>query len=253
LHLDLSASTQLPDVLAACDIAFVAAAETAGKQCMEHPAETRLSNVTGTLRVCHHLVEQGVFVVFLSSSGVFDGTAPHRRPDERVSPMTEYARQKAAVEADLLSRGAPVAVVRLTKVLHDADRLVVAWRNTLFEGGCIRPFEDYVCSPVSLQHAVRVVSLVGLRTLRGIHHVSAENDLSFAALAGRLAARWGVHPRSVIPEPAPRKTLEHVPRFATLDASMTAALVGLPVPTAISAIESLSSHLVMKPSHADVS
>ncbi len=49
------------------------------------------------------LVAVGIFVVFISSNAVFDGTIPFVRADQPVNPKTAYGRQKAAAEEALFA------------------------------------------------------------------------------------------------------------------------------------------------------
>ena len=84
--------------------AVLAAAVTKLDACERDPEATARVNVEANLALAAMLASQGVYVVFLSSNQVFDGTRPHRLGSEPTSPQTVYGRQKAEVESRLLAR-----------------------------------------------------------------------------------------------------------------------------------------------------
>jgi len=232
VSLDLSQPAEMWPALPDCRVAVIAAAITNLEQCRRQPAATRWVNVDQTVRLTERLMDQGAFVVFLSTNLVFDGTNPCRRPDEQVCPMTEYGRQKAEAEAALLGRGEQCAVVRLTKVFHRGLGLVKAWREKLSAGQVIHPFSDYPCAPVPLEACTEAIRLVAQSGRRGIWQVSSPEDISYADIAVELAHNSGFDTTLVRPITAPRDTLEHLPRFTTLDTSRLKEAFGLHIPQA---------------------
>ena len=107
-ELDLSKdSWEIPEH----DTAYICAGETSTLRCEENPEETRLVNVTNTIKLARRLNN----VVWLSSERVFDGATPYRKITDKLCPTTEYGRQKAETEKELLKMGA--TVIRLSKVL----------------------------------------------------------------------------------------------------------------------------------------
>ena len=87
---------------------------------------------------------------FLSTNQVFDGSVPEMAADAPASPVSEYGRQKARVEAALRARmdqGAPVAVLRLAKVVSRDMPLIRGWVDALSAGKPIRAFHDMTLAP----------------------------------------------------------------------------------------------------------
>ena len=76
IKLDLDAEPGSWDQIPEVDAAVICAAMTSLVGCMKDPAASRRVNVEGTLALTRALVARGVFPVFLSSTLVFDGTAP---------------------------------------------------------------------------------------------------------------------------------------------------------------------------------
>jgi dTDP-4-dehydrorhamnose reductase len=223
LHLDLSQPEEVWPVLPQCDAAVLCAAITSLEQCRQDPAATRFVNATQTVTLAHRLAEQGCFIVFPSTNLVFDGSKPHRAAADPTCPKTEYGRQKADAEAELLRLGSRVAVVRLTKVFHAAMPLVERWIESLRLGRPIRPFSDFVCAPIGLAATIGCVAAVTERRLPGIWQLSSASDISYAAIAARIGKSGGYDPALIRPEPAGTQApLEHVPQFTTLDATRAA-------------------------------
>lgn len=218
LHLDLTQPPETWPELSPCRAVVLCAAITSLEQCRANPAGTRLVNVTRTLALLERLAQHGAFVVFISSNLVFDGSKPRRRPEEPVCPRTEYGRQKAEAEAALLRLRDRVAIVRLTKVIHPDMPLMRGWIQSLREGKPISPFQDFVCSPITLDATVGVLAEIAAQQRAGIWQLSASADITYAEIARCLAKSGGFDSALVRPVSARTGMLEHLPQHSTLDA-----------------------------------
>lgn len=241
LHLDL---TQLPETwpeLPACRAVVLCAAITNLEQCRANPIGTRLVNVTRTLALLERLAQQGAFVVFISSNLVFDGTKPGRQPEEPVCPRTEYGRQKAEAEAALLRLRDQAAIVRLTKVIHPDLPLMRGWLQSLREGKPISPYQDFVCSPITLDATVGALAEIAAQRRAGIWQLSASADITYAGIARCLAQGGGFESALIQPGCAPAGALEHLPPHSTLDASRAQRELGFELLDPASAIDRVFS------------
>src|SRR3984893_6346740 len=102
--------------------------------CADDPEGSAHINVVQTLALVDKLRARGIAVLFLSTNQVFDGRTPHERAEAPHSPVSEYGRQKARAEAALLHQmesGAPVAILRLAKVVSDTMPLIGGWIKDL--------------------------------------------------------------------------------------------------------------------------
>ncbi len=239
LTFDLSGDRFSENDLSGITVAYICAGVTALEQCRKYPAETRAVNVVGTLRLVDMLVSRGVFVVFLSSNLVFDGSSPHMSPDAQTNPLTEYGRQKAEAERQLLQYGGRCCVARLTKVLGPGNSLLCGWRDAMLRGVSVRPFCDMVMAPVSLDFAVRAVALIGLRRDAGIIQVSARQDVTYEQAARHLATRLDLPGDVISPLHVADSGLapESVPAHTTLDTSRLSSDYGMSAPQPWTAIE----------------
>jgi dTDP-4-dehydrorhamnose reductase len=238
--LDLAQPAERWPELSACRAAVLCAAITSLEQCRRDPTGTRWINVTQTLRLAEQLAGCGAFVVFLSSNLVFDGSKPFRAPDEPFCPVTEYGCQKADAEKQLTALGLCHAVVRLTKVFHAGMPLVRGWLKALEQGTPIAPFEDFVCAPIALESVVCAIAIVAERALPGAWQLSAAADISYAAIARRLAERRKLDPALIQPVCCRhRADLEHVPHHTTLDARRSESVLGFQVPDPLAVIDGI--------------
>lgn len=237
LFLDLSqdvAHWPLPP--APINAAIFCAAVTSLERCRLDPESSRRVNVVGTIALAKRLVEAGVFVVFLSTNLVFAGEKPFAKPTDLVNPRTEYGRQKAEVESQLLAWGEKIAIVRFSKVMSPYMPLFQGWIRDLKAGKVIHPFSDMVMAPVSLTFAVNVLSEATERRVPGIFHVSAKQDVSYAAAAQHIARKLGVEMELVQPTSYREYGVDLAPQNTSLDSSRLIDL-GLCAPHAWDAFE----------------
>ena len=118
--------------------------------CADDPAASAHINVAQTLALAEKLLARGIAVLFLSTNQVFDGRTPFQRAEAPHSPISEYGRQKARAEAALLRQmenGAPVAILRLAKVMSDTMPLIGGWIKDLTAAKPIRVFNDLALAP----------------------------------------------------------------------------------------------------------
>lgn len=237
LFLDLSqgmAHWPLPP--APTSTAILCAAVTSLERCRLDPESCRKVNVEGTIALAKRLIEAGTFVVFLSTNLVFAGETPFAKPTDPVNPRTEYGRQKAEAEAQLLAWGEQIAIVRLSKVLSPDMRLFQDWIQDLTAGKVIHPFSDMVMAPVSLAFAVKVLLEVTERRMPGIFHVSAIEDVSYATAGRYIAYKLDADMELVQPTSYRESGLAFAPLNTSLDSSRLVDL-GLRAPHARDAFE----------------
>lgn len=214
-----------------CGVAVLCAGVTHQKSCLESPGRTQRINVEQTLKLARALAQSGCFVVFLSTSLVFDGLQPFPPVDTRQSPRTEYGRQKTQVEQSLAEKRDGWAVVRLTKVIHAGLPLISRWREALEQRHPVEAFDDYICSPISLDLAINAIAQIAVGRHPGFWHVSGTDDVSYASLARLLASEMNRDP-ALVQARSGASIMEHLPRFATLDSSATRREFAINVPTA---------------------
>lgn len=183
LHLDLSEDIggwQCPDDVT---VAIVCAGVTKLEACRHAPSTSARVNVYGISSLVSNLVKSGVFVIYLSTNQVFNGSVPHRLPDDPVSPITEYGRQKAEAERRICQWGDSVSILRLSKVLEEGSLLFREWVLKLRQQKPIHPFGDMTMAPVSVSTVVTVIQLIAENRTSGVMQVSGNRDISYAEAA----------------------------------------------------------------------
>jgi dTDP-4-dehydrorhamnose reductase len=220
-------------------VAYFCAAVTSLERCYTNPVESAQVNVHNTVKLARKCMENGVFVIYPSTNLVFDGTIPFRKTHENVSPRTEYGRQKAEAEKRLLSLGNDIAVVRFTKIIDPRLPLIIRWLESLRSNSVIHPFLDYVMAPVPSSLAVECLYRISKDRLRGIHHVSGPQDISYADVAYHIAHRLNAKPDLVLPNKIGDSGvfLEHNPTHTTLDSTETEKKLAIKIPDAFSSID----------------
>ncbi len=199
-------------------VAIICAAVTSQKACQENYAASYAINVSNTVELAKYLIDSGVFVIFLSSNAVFDGTIPFVEATQCVNPQTAYGQQKAKAEQGILSLNSDrVAVVRLSKVLDEQFSLFHGWIKNLRCGLPIHPFEDLYFAPISAQFAAYLLFNVALRQVGGIIQASAIMDISYSEVAYYLAKNMHLDLDIIKPVSCQNQGVIHVPRHTTLN------------------------------------
>ena len=221
----------------ACDVAYICAAITSTANCEVNPRLTRRVNVEGALRVAQSIHNIGGFVVFLSTTLVFDGLTPYAQIDDPVSPTTEYGRQKAEVESALIDMG-NACCVRLGKVVSNKTVLFRHWIDALRAGKPISAFTDLKMAPISMDATAKLLQRVGEVRLSGTFHYTARDEISYFDAALMLSEMVNAPSSLVQPTSICNQSIES-PKHTTLDCKATELTFGANIPNSEEAINAL--------------
>jgi dTDP-4-dehydrorhamnose reductase len=244
--LDLAASLAGWEPPANTTSACVCAAVARLADCAADPEKSAHINVTQTLALADKLVRRGIYVLFLSTNQVFNGSIPQVPPDTVHSPVSEYGRQKARTEAALLehmARGGPIGILRLAKVVSPRMPLLQRWIADLASGKPIGAFADMTLAPTHIASVCGAISsLLGERA-SGIFQLTGPRDVSYAEVGRFLAGKLGVEPSLVQVTSAHAAGLPDgaAPLHTTLDSSALRMRFGLEVPDVWQVIETVTS------------
>ncbi len=216
--------------------AIICAAQTSIDQCQRNPRETRRINVENTVALARQLADVGMFVVFLSSNSVFDGSTGFPRSGDLPNPQHEYGRQKADAEQGLLTMGTATAVIRFSKIVAPNMPLLRGWVRNLRSGEAIHPFYDAVMAPVSATFATELIYQVAVRKRPGITQASASDDISYADAANYLATCIAAGANLVNPSSCKNFGALAFPKHTTLDTKELAEL-GFEAPPPVRALD----------------
>lgn len=169
------------------DAAVLCGAIASIQKCEQNPEQTRKINVDGTLALADLLAKSGSHLVFLSTNMVFDGIKPNAQLSDPRNPLTEYGRQKAAVEVALLEFNIKASIIRLGKVLPPNFPLFKEWLERMRSGNCIHPHANRTMAPISLAFATDILSWLVAQKNHGIFQATASHDITYADAAFKLA------------------------------------------------------------------
>ncbi len=214
--------------------AFLVAAATNYDGCEKDPLAHRI-NVELIPRLVASLLEQGLFVTFLSTNSVFGGERPWPQEDSPHAPGIAYARQKSEGEKRIRAAAQPLNaldrlnVVRLTKILSRATPPVPAWFSAWKHGEMVQPFSDLVFAPMSVRFVAESLATIGEKRLPGILHLSGAANVTYLDLANALAERLKIDPTLISPTTAVEKgvSVPFKPRYSGLGMRRTAELSGI--------------------------
>jgi len=224
--------------------ACVAAAVARLADCEADPARSGRINGARAVELVGRLAEHGVYTLFLSTNHVFSGRAAHVPAEAPASPISAYGRQKAQTEASLrrmMRGGAPVGILRLSKVLSPGMTLFADWRASLAAGRPARAFADMKLAPVPVALAARaIVAMMRAREAR-VAQLSGPRDVSYLGAARRIADLCGADAALVegvraadfgVPAGA-------TPLHTTLDSRFAREALGIVVPDPIEVIDAI--------------
>lgn len=221
-------------------VAIVCAGVTKLQACQSDPVGSSRINVEGIPALVKSLVAAGVFVIYLSTNQVFDGSKPFRPADDPLSPATEYGHQKAEAERQISLCGDSIAIVRFTKVLEPQPPLFVSWIEALRNGSQVHPFSDMVMAPVPLGLAAEGLQRVAQAGSPGVFQMSADQDISYEQVARHMARRVRANEDLIQPVRSAESGFfpGPTPSHTTLDASRFREEFGIETPRVWSTIDS---------------
>jgi dTDP-4-dehydrorhamnose reductase len=233
VHLDFESEAPF-QILVGVDYAFVVAAATNYDRCEKDPLAHRI-NVELIPRLIASLLEQGLFVTFISTNSVFGGDRPWPHEDDPHAPGIAYARQKAEAEkiiqadANRLGAGGRLNIVRLTKILSRDTPPLPNWFAAWKRGKAVQPFSDLTFAPMSVRFVGEALATIGEKRVPGNLHLSGAENVTYVELADHLARRLELDPRLIVPTTAEEKcvNIPFKPRYSGLGMRRTTELTGV--------------------------
>jgi dTDP-4-dehydrorhamnose reductase len=186
-----------------------------------------------------HLLNNGVYVCYISTNTVF--TSPDSLPTEYEthSPSFNYASFKSKAEHQILMQALRVkqstslSILRLTKNVGHSTPPFDSWVQALSSGQNITPFVDLFFAPILFSHSAEAIYNIICRKISGIFHLSGEADISYADFAKGLISIADLNPNLVkrVSSKDVGVNLAYSHPITGLDMKLTSQLLGLqPVP-----------------------
>ncbi|MFM9970247.1 MAG: sugar nucleotide-binding protein [Burkholderiales bacterium] len=214
--------------------AFIVAAATNYDRCEKDPLAYRI-NVELIPNLVRSLLEQGVFVTFISTNSVFGGDQEWPDEDAQHAPGIAYAKQKAEAEKRILAlverlqAHDKLNIVRLTKILNKDTSPIPGWLSSWRRNESVQPFSDLIFAPMSVGFVGESLAVIGERRISGNLHLSGERNVSYVDFAKSLSAQLGFASSLIEATTSVEKGV-HIPfkpRFSGLGMRKTSRLTGL--------------------------
>lgn len=231
LDFESAAPFRAPDEV---NYAFLIAAATNYDRCEKDPL-ANIINVELIPRTAASLLEQGLFVTFVSTNSVFGGERPWPHEDDPHLPGIAYARQKsegeAAVRAAAERLGASdrLNIVRLTKIMNAGVSPLPAWLSAWKSGHSVQPFSDLIFAPISVRFAGEALATIGEKRIAGNLHLSGAENVTYVRFAHTLAEKLGINANAIEPTTAVEMgiNIPFKPRYSGLGMARTTLLCGV--------------------------
>jgi dTDP-4-dehydrorhamnose reductase len=246
LFLNLSLSPRDWPDLPSVDAAVICTAATRINECEDDPDGTAVVNLHAPVELARRLCEREAFVLFLSTTGVFDFTRPYRRHDEPSCPVSAYGRQKAEAEARILELEGKTAALRLAKIMGPDMPLLKTWCAELSAGREITSYEDAFIAPITAAFAARMIYEIVSREAEGMFHASGDKDQPYTVLAEEVVRAMGADGSLVktVEGGLPHYPTANAPRYTTLDMSREEEMFGVPAPSSLATMRETAEVLV---------
>jgi dTDP-4-dehydrorhamnose reductase len=101
-----------------------------------------------------------------------------------------------------MDAGAPVAILRLAKVVSPGMPLIRGWVDALSRGEPIRAFSDTMLAPTPTELVVRAIAALLEDRPSGIFQFTGPRDVSYADAGDHIAQRLGAASSLVARVPA---------------------------------------------------
>jgi dTDP-4-dehydrorhamnose reductase len=248
LFLDLGLPPhEWPD-LPPVDAAVICTAVTSVAECENDPEGTAAINLHAPVELARRLCERGAFVIFLSSTGVFDFQKPFRRHDDPPCPVTNYGRQKAEAEDKILALDGKTAVLRLTKIMGPEMPLLGRWQAKLASGQNIMAYQDTTIAPITAVFASRMMHEIIATDAEGIFHASGDDDLPYTVLAEQVVRAMKVGPERIEARTGNMKEYPsgRSPRYTTLEMEHEEKMFGISASSSLATMRETADQIAQK-------
>ena len=198
------------------------------KYCEENYDESYKINVEAQQQLIKKIPDSCV-VIYLSSDTVFSQNKPRFYPNSELTPTNTYSKQKAQMETFVKTRKNHL-ILRLGKVFSDKIPLFDEWYELISREKEISAFEDYFCSPISLEFLCETIGLLIRNEARGTHHISSRRSISYYDLAKYWATLLGLNYKLISPALSAENSQVVSHKKGTLDCQTTVNITGKEMP-----------------------
>jgi len=188
---------------AAPDAVIHCAAYTAVDRAESEPELARAVNEGGTRHVAEYCAAKGIWMIYVSTDYVFDGSGDlPREVDEPPVPLNVYGETKRAGERAVQALCSRFMIVRTSWVFGSHGGNFVKTMLRLGRGREeVRVVNDQIGAPTYTVDLARLLCDMAQRPIEGVYHASNAGECNWAAFAAKIFELAGINCR-VIPIPS---------------------------------------------------
>ena len=174
------------------DSAVIVGGVTDYSTCESNYAYAHFINCIQIPTLIGKLLNDGIYVCFISTNTVFSSTASIPKEFELHNPSFAYASLKSIAEHSILTqafrfnKSKLLSILRLTKNVSYSTSPFDTWVDALSNGEEITAFNDLFFAPILFSHSVDAIYNIISSKLPGMFHLSGITDISYADFAKGL-------------------------------------------------------------------
>ncbi|MEK6917450.1 MAG: sugar nucleotide-binding protein [Nanoarchaeota archaeon] len=196
---------------------------TSSTKCENNPRLAEDLNYKTAKNISEVANEIGAWMVFMSSSYLFDGKTGNYNEDDKTSPINEYARTKIMAEKEILKN--PKGIILRVDIMYGyngKDKKNGVF-DTVLSGNFIELREPHqLRQPIFVDDVPRLMMELVKRNKKGIFHLAGPDKMEIIELLGNLESI--VRENSLIKINKSQPVAIKIPENATLN---TAKMNGL--------------------------
>jgi len=177
------------------DVIIHSAAMTNVDACEQNPELCHKVNVESTAVISKICQELNIFMIFVSTDFIFDGTEGPYREEDKPNPLSVYGHSKLEAEKIVQASSHPWAIIRTVLLYGFVPGMsrtnIVLWvKKSLEEGKNIRVVNDQVRSPTLAEDLADGIISVLMREKQGVFHISGAEQMRIIDIAREVADYW---------------------------------------------------------------
>ena len=157
--------------------------------CQNNKTSSNFINVRQIKTIIDKLNQANIKIIYLSSDKVFEENTILNTTSAKTNSKSIYGKQKTKIEEYLKLKSKKYAIVRLSKVISQKNKLINDWIKKLSNKEKIEAFKDELISPIYIQNVINFLYILVVKDLNGIFHLTAKDTITYYNLALILAKK----------------------------------------------------------------
>ena len=220
IYLDLENLESVKKIKSHFEVVILCAAITSVNKCEEFPLKAYEINYHNSLKVAEKFIANGSFMIFFSSSQVFNGENEIGNVLDATNPVTVYGKTKDLLEKGLLSLDRNISILRTSKVISKCFTLFDIWVQSLELNKPIYPFSDVYFSPISMPYLLSAVRMIIDKRITGLNQIGANRDFLYADAAYYIANKLNLSKHLISPKKLCETNINYIPKFTLLESTL---------------------------------